>query len=124
MGKTNPKLVARMRRRQRIRKRLRGSNSDRMRLAVFRSARHIYAQIIDDSVSQTVVAVSSCTPEIRQMFGSLQGKRTVATEVGRLLAQRAQEKGIRKVAFDRGGFLYHGRMKALAEGVREGGLEL
>lgn len=122
MGSRYPKVVARAKRKQRVRKRL--ASSDRLRLAVFRSARHIYAQIIDDSTSRTLVAVSSATLEIRQMSSpSSKGKKGTAANVGRLLASRAKEKGIQKVAFDRGGFVYHGRVKALAEGAREGGLE-
>ena len=104
-------------RRFRIRKRISGT-VERPRLSVFRSARHIYAQVVDDNVGQTLVAASS-----REVGGQGPGKLNVSTEVGKLLAQRAKEKGVTRVAFDRGGYLFHGRVKALAEGARSGGLE-
>jgi len=107
-------------RRYRIRKRVRGSEA-RPRLSVFRSSSHIYAQIIDDRRGTTLVAASSrekLAPE-----GDAAGKIGLSHAVGRLLAQRAKEKGVTQVAFDRGGYLYHGRVKALADGARAGGLE-
>ena len=105
-------------RRYRIRKRVRGS-AGRPRLCVFRSARYIYAQIIDDDSGTTLVAASSREPSVPKPAGSKVG---VSTEVGKLVAQRAREQGIVKVAFDRGGYLYHGRVKALADAARENGL--
>jgi large subunit ribosomal protein L18 len=90
---------------------------------VYRSLTHIYAQLIDDVQGKSLVAISSLTPEIREKRGSLKGKCAVAKEVGMLLAARAKEANITKVVFDRAGFLYHGRVKALADGAREGGLE-
>ncbi len=122
MFKTNPKLTARLRRKQRIRKRIKGTG-ERPRLAVFRSNKNIFAQIIDDERGITLAAVSSIDGTIRQRLGELGSKRDVAAEVGRLLAKVAGEKGIKRIAFDRGGNLYHGRVKALAEAAREGGLE-
>jgi len=122
MGKTNPKVIARRRRKMRIRKHLSGT-SERPRLAVFRSAKHIYAQVIDDTKGHTLVAASSLSPEIKQIRSNLSGKKAVATEVGKLVAQKALSKGIKKVAFDRGGYMYHGRVKALADGAREAGLD-
>ncbi len=105
-------------RRYRIRKRVVGS-TERPRLSVFRSSKHIYAQIINDFDGNTLVAASS-----RETKGTGDaGKTGVSTAVGKLLAQRAKEKGITKVSFDRGGYLYHGRVKALADGARAGGLE-
>jgi len=86
---------------------------------VFRSLKHIYAQIINDEEGRTLVAASSLSPEIRGMQGT---KTDIARAVGRLIAQKALEKGITKVVFDRGGYKYHGRVKALAEGAREAGL--
>ncbi len=121
MGKINPKTRARQRRRQRIRKHVFGT-PERPRLAVFRSNRHIYAQVIDDTKGVTLVAAGSRSPEIRNM-SDLKGKKAVAQAVGRLLAERARAKGVDTVAFDRGGFLYHGRVRALADGAREGGLD-
>ena len=105
-------------RRHRIRKRITGS-AERPRLSVFRSGKHIYAQIIDDLRGATIVAASS-----REALGPKQsGKISVCTEVGKRLAERAKEKGVSRVAFDRGGYRYHGRVKALADGARAGGLE-
>ncbi|OEU75367.1 MAG: 50S ribosomal protein L18 [Desulfuromonadales bacterium C00003093] len=122
MAKTSPRRKARLKRRQRIRKRLSGT-SERPRMTVFRSSRHIYAQIVDDEKSVTLSEASSLTPEIKSMAGDLEDKKAVAKEVGRLIAQRAKEKGIGVVAFDRGGCLYHGRIKALADAAREGGID-
>ena len=101
----------------RIRHKLRGS-SERPRLAVFRSLKHIYAQVIDDARGITLAAASSAEKSAVN-GGNVQG----AKKVGQLIAQRANEKGIKKVVFDRGGFLYHGRIKALADVAREAGLE-
>jgi large subunit ribosomal protein L18 len=106
-------------RRYRIRKRVVGS-TERPRLSVFRSAKHIYAQIIDDLSGSTLAAASS-REKLSAAGGA--GKTGVSAAVGKLLAQRAKEKGITTVAFDRGGYLYHGRVKALADGARGGGLE-
>ncbi len=105
---------------KRIRARVSGSEV-RPRLAVFRSLNHIYAQVIDDGKGHTVVAASSAekAKEKKVTGGNLAG----AKEVGKLIAQRAKDKGITKVVFDRGGYLYHGRVKALADAAREGGLE-
>ena len=107
-------------RRYRIRKRVQGS-SVRPRLSVFRSARFIYAQIIDDASGKTLVAASSREAELPKAESA--GKVGVSTEVGKLVAHRAKEKGITRVAFDRGGYMYHGRVKALADGARSAGLE-
>jgi large subunit ribosomal protein L18 len=114
------RLAARLKRKQRIRKKIDGSQ-ERPRLCVFRSVRHIYAQIIDDSRGRTLAAASTLSKEIREKLGGLK-KSEAAREVGKLLAQRAQEKGIRTVVFDRNGFLYHGRVKSVAESCREHGL--
>jgi large subunit ribosomal protein L18 len=107
-------------RRYRIRNRVTGSEA-RPRLSVFRSAVHIYAQIVDDARGVTLVAASS-RDDVKAL---VEGKGKVGTSaaVGKLLAQRAKEKGISAVAFDRGGYLYHGRVKALADAAREGGLK-
>ena len=105
-------------RRYRIRKRVSGS-AERPRLSVFRSSRHIYAQIIDDATGVTLVAASSR----EDVASEGKGKLGVCTEVGKRLAARAKEKGVARVCFDRGGYLYHGRVKALADGARAGGLE-
>ncbi len=112
---------SRRKRHLRIRRSVQG-NADRPRLSVFRSLAHIYAQVIDDHRRATLVAASSLDPEIRTEASK--AKKTEAGRlVGRLIARRAKEKGVGRVVFDRGGYLYHGRVKALAEGAREGGLE-
>ena len=105
----------------RVRKNVAGTAA-RPRLDVFRSLNHIYAQIIDDGADHTLVSASDVDKEIRPTVKESQKKTEVATVVGTALAKRAKEKGITKVVFDRGGFQYHGRVKALAEAVRKGGL--
>ncbi|MDW8070749.1 MAG: 50S ribosomal protein L18 [Anaerolineae bacterium] len=121
MGKTNAAYLARIRRHRRVRKKVVGT-PERPRLNVFRSLKHIYAQVIDDSRGHTLVAASSIDPELRERLKGLT-KTQQAAQVGRLLAERALRVGIRRVVFDRGGYKYHGRVKALAEASREGGLE-
>jgi len=95
---------------------------ERPRLSVFRSARHIYAQIIDDITGRTLVSASSLEKGIKEQ-PKLESKIAMAVCVGKLVAQRAKESGIKKVVFDRNGFLYHGRVKAVSDGAREGGLD-
>ncbi|MCB0210599.1 MAG: 50S ribosomal protein L18 [Anaerolineae bacterium] len=123
MGKTNSTYVARKRRHARVRKHVNGT-SERPRLNVFRSLKHIYAQVIDDTQGLTLVAASSLEPELRESV-DFKGKSPLeqAVAVGKLVAERAQEKEIKQVVFDRGGYKYHGRIKALAESSREAGLE-
>ncbi|MGA8571231.1 MAG: 50S ribosomal protein L18 [Desulfobaccales bacterium] len=116
----NSKLAARLKRRQRIRRKISG-NEARPRLSVFRSSRHLYTQIIDDGQGRTLVAASTLSAELKERLGGLK-KSEAAKEVGKLLATRAKEKGITLVVFDRSGFLYHGRVKAVAESCRENGL--
>jgi large subunit ribosomal protein L18 len=115
------KSNARVRRKGRIRKKVKGT-PDRPRLSVFRSARHIYAQIIDDTCGCTLV--SACSQE-KTLAESAVGKKKAekAVLVGKLVAERAKAKGIAKVVFDRNGFLYHGRVKAVSDGAREAGLQ-
>lgn len=115
---------ARLKRKQRIRKRVFGEG-ERPRLSVFRSAKHVYAQIIDDRRGMTIVAASSLEQAIRgrDVDTSEKGKMPVSLLVGKLIAERAMEKGIKKVVFDRNGFLYHGRIKAVSEGARKAGLD-
>jgi len=116
------KLNDRMKRRQgRVRGALLRAARGRKRLSVFRSSKHIYAQVIDDDAGKTLVAASSIEKPTRE--GLKTGASVEAAKtVGKLIAQRAQEKGIKDVVFDRGGYLYHGRVKALADAAREGGL--
>jgi large subunit ribosomal protein L18 len=111
--------AARAKRHRRIRKRVIGTPG-RPRLCVFRSLKHIYAQVIDDSRSATLVSASSNEAKTRGGDGAKSGR---AQAVGQLIAQRAREAGIDKVVFDRGGYLYHGRVKALADAAREAGLD-
>lgn len=112
------KNIVRVRIHSRIRQRVRGSEH-RPRLAVFRSVKHIYAQVIDDGKGHTVAAASSSEKSTNITGGNVAG----AKAVGKLIAERAKSKGIEKVVFDRGGYLYHGRIKALADAAREAGLE-
>jgi large subunit ribosomal protein L18 len=116
MGTTNPRLEMRLKRKRRIRKGLSGTGA-RPRLSVFRSSRHIYAQIIDDVQGSTLVAAGTLDAEIREKLAGLK-KHQAAREVGKLLAAKAKNRGITQVVFDRNGFLYHGRVKELAEGAR------
>jgi large subunit ribosomal protein L18 len=103
----------------RIRRKVRG-NTERPRLAVFRSVAHIYAQVIDDAKGVTIVAASSSEKDATGTGGNV----AAAKEIGKRVAERAKAKGITRVVFDRGGYLYHGRVKALADAAREAGLEL
>ncbi len=113
--------VARERRRDRVRRRVRGTDL-RPRLSVFRSDRHIYVQVVTDESSKTLLAVSTLTAELRAQLAKTADVQA-AKQVGLLAARRCQEKGITRVVFDRNGFLYHGRVRAVAEGAREGGLQ-
>lgn len=109
------------RRHRRVRGKVNGS-SERPRLAIFRSNEHIYAQIIDDTEQRTLVAASTVEPELKSSLAS-GANREASAQVGKLIAVRSLEKGITKVVFDRGGNLYHGRIKALADAAREAGLD-
>ena len=120
MANTSPRLVARLKRKKRIRKNMFG-NQERPRLSVFRTAKHIYAQIIDDTKGITLVAASTLDKEYKDT--PVDGKKQdVAKSVGNLIGKRAMDKGIKKVVFDRGGYVYTGKVKALADGARDGGL--
>ena len=108
------------RRRRRVRTALRARASGKPRLSVHRSGKHIYAQVIDDAAGKTLVSASSLDKDLKKAGGA---NRDVATSVGKTLAERAKKAGVSAVVFDRGGFLFHGRVKALADAAREGGLE-
>ena len=115
--------VQRAKRHRRIRKRLLGT-AERPRLVVYRSLKNIEGQVIDDDASRTLVGVSTLAPELREFKPESRNPRVeVAKEAGKLLAQKAKEAGVERVVFDRGGYKYHGRVKAFAEGAREGGLD-
>ncbi len=113
---TSPKETSRLKKKLRIRRRLHGSD-ERPRLCVFRSARHIYAQLIDDAAGVTIVSASTLTVD-----GLKSANKTSAAAIGKEIAKLALGKNIKSVVFDRNGYLYHGRVKALAEGAREAGL--
>jgi large subunit ribosomal protein L18 len=117
----NDKQRALARRHHRVRKKINGT-AERPRLAVYRSNRHITAQVIDDSAGRTVAAASTVEKDLRSAGST--GNAAAATVVGRLLAERARAAGVTRVTFDRGGFLYHGRVAAVATAAREAGLEL
>jgi len=107
-------------RRQRVRVALRRKAGDRLRLSIHRSGRHIYAQVIDDKAGTTVAAASTLDTDYKGKTGATV---TAAADVGKLIAERATKAGIKRVVFDRGAFLFHGRVKALADAAREAGLE-
>lgn len=119
--KQNPRELARLKRKMRIRKKLHG-DEERPRLSVFRSDKHIYAQIVDDSRGITLVAASTLSPEYKSMEQT-KGKVEAAKRIGALIAQKAREQGIAKVVFDRNGYIYHGRVQALADAARQAGLD-
>jgi large subunit ribosomal protein L18 len=120
-ARTNPRERGRALRRERVRKRVRGTDAY-PRLCVYRSGKHLYVQIVSDESGQTLAAASTLSTELRTAL-----KKTATMEaakgVGALIAQKCQEKGISKVVFDRNGFLYHGRVRAVAEAAREAGLQ-
>lgn len=118
MIKKIDKNTARIRRHQRVRKNISGT-AEKPRLNVFRSAKHIYAQIIDDVKGVTLAAASSMDKDFNGYGGNIDGAKAVGIKI----AEKAQAAGIKNVVFDRGGYVYHGRVAALAEGAREGGLE-
>ncbi len=120
MGSMNIRQQARLKRKKRIRKKIHGT-PERPRLSVFRSARHTYAQIIDDSQGRTLTTASTVDHQATDA-PKFESKVAAAKFVGKLIGERALDKGIKKIVFDRNGFLYHGRIKSLSEGVREAGL--
>ncbi len=120
-SKATPRLEGRVRRHMRIRKKVVGT-AERPRLTVFRSLNHIYAQLVDDLSGRTLLTVSSRDKDVVSRTNTLKGKIAASKIVGSSLAAKAKEKGIERVCFDRSGYLYHGRVKAVAEGAREGGL--
>jgi large subunit ribosomal protein L18 len=115
-------LSPRKRRHVRVRAKVSGS-PQRPRLNVFRSSAHMYAQVIDDLAGHTLVAASDMDEDVKKLIGDKATKTERAKAVGSVIAERARAAGVSSVVFDRGGFLYHGRIKAVAEGAREGGLE-
>jgi large subunit ribosomal protein L18 len=121
MKKTNPSELARKRRKKRFQKKIRGT-PERPRLCVYRSNKHIYAQIVDDQDTRTLAAVSTLSKELASLADK-RATKEAAQKVGELIAKKAKERNIQKVVFDRNGFLYHGRVQAVADAAREAGLE-
>jgi large subunit ribosomal protein L18 len=119
-GRSAPRVAARQRRHLRVRKKIEGS-AERPRLVVTRSARNVFAQLVDDTVGNTLASASTLEAAIRAASGD---KTAKAKQVGMLLAERAAQAGVSAAVFDRGGYAYHGRVAALADGAREGGLAL
>ena len=121
MNRSEARTESRRRIRSRIRRRVKGSE-DRPRLSVFKSGKHIYAQVIDDRTGATIAHASSLDAKLKGEKKAA-ANRDTATRVGTLVAERAKEKGVARVVFDRGGYIYHGKIKALADAARQGGLE-
>lgn len=121
MNRMEKKTVQRQRRKRRVRKKVSGT-SERPRLSIFRSHKHIYAQVIDDTAGRTIAAASSLDGALRERL-SHGGNRDAASAVGEAVAGKAVEAGVKKVVFDRNGFPYHGRVRELADAARKGGLE-
>ncbi|MBS0013026.1 MAG: 50S ribosomal protein L18 [Desulfobacterales bacterium] len=121
MGSIQKREAMRIKRKKRIRQKVQGT-PQRPRLTVFRSARHIYAQIIDDTHGETLAAASTMEKQVRDQ-GKYENKVAAADEIGKLVAQRASGKGITSVVFDRNGYMYHGRVRAVSEAARKNGLD-
>ncbi len=121
MGSLNLRKKARLKRKKRIRKTITGTQQ-RPRLCVFRSAKHIYAQVIDDTQGQTLAAASSLEKAVKASADT-KNKKSAANMVGKLVAERVLERGVKQIVFDRNGYLYHGRVKAVSDGARETGLD-
>jgi large subunit ribosomal protein L18 len=119
---TKSRVQHRARLKHHIRLRISGT-PETPRLSVFKSLRHVYAQVIDDASGKTLLSVSDLSKEIREKLQGLKGQVALAKQVGKAAAQKAAERGITKVVFDRNGYLYHGVVKAVADGAREGGLK-
>lgn len=122
MASVKDKRIARLKRKKRVRKKIEG-NLEMPRLTVFKSAKHIYAQIIDDTAGCTLAAASTLSRELRPKAKGISGNTRGAVLIGEAIAKQGLGKGFKKVVFDRNGFLYHGRVKALADAARENGLK-
>ena len=120
MGSVDLRRRARIKRKKRVRKKIQGT-SDRPRLSVFRSAQHIYAQVIDDTQGNTIASVSSMEKVVKD-HPKFENKIQKAVFLGKLIGERALEKGFTKIVFDKNGYIYHGRVKAVSEGARQAGL--
>lgn len=122
MSKVLSSSKTRKKRHQRIRKKVVGT-LEKPRLQVFRSAKHIYAQVINDEKHDVIASASSLESTVAEQISGYTGNQEAASVVGRIIAERAKEKSVEKVVFDRGGYLYHGRVQALADAVREAGIQ-
>ncbi len=122
MEAAKKRILVRKRKKRHIRKRLSGT-AERPRVSVFRSAKHIYAQAIDDTVGKTLASVSSLDKDVRESIEGYTGNKAAASVAGKLFGERLKEKGLTKIVFDRNGFLYHGRIKCLADAIRETGIK-
>jgi large subunit ribosomal protein L18 len=122
MARWKTKEEKRRRRHHRIRNKISGTG-ERPRLAVYRSLNHIYVQVIDDVTGRTLASASSSIKDVKPRLDAAKGKVEKSRIIGEVIAERAKAAGVSRVAFDRGGYLYHGRIRALAEGARKGGLE-
>ena len=122
MSSGNERYKARIRRHRRVRKKVHGT-TERPRLCVYRSSKHIYVQLIDDDNHRCLLTVSSLSLDVKNLVKDAKGKIAVSAAVGKVAAEKAQAAGHQLVAFDRGGYLYHGRVKSLAEAARESGLK-
>lgn len=120
--RTSPRVARRLKIKRRIRKRVTGT-AERPRLLVYRSLKQIYAQVVDDSTQRTLCAVSSLSEGLREQAAAAKGKSGAAKIVGKAIAEAAKKQNVTRVVFDRNGYLYHGRVKALADAAREAGLE-
>lgn len=123
MSLTNPRRRSRLLRRKRVRRKVQGTNS-RPRLSVYRSNKHLYAQVISDESGQSLAAVSTLTGDVKQSVAEKTATLSAAELVGQLIAKKCKEKGIETVIFDRNGFLFHGRVRAVAEAARKAGLQV
>jgi large subunit ribosomal protein L18 len=119
---TKNRTVKRARIKRHIRLRMSGT-SERPRLTVYRSHRHIYGQLVDDTIGRTLLSVSDLSKEFREQFKDLKGQMNISKHVGKILGEKAKQMNITSVVFDRNGYLYHGVVKAMADGVREAGLK-
>ena len=122
MHRVQKKRFQRARSHQRLRRKVRGT-TERPRLAVYKSLRYVYAQVIDDATGRTLAQASSQEPSLREKLAKSGSNRAAAKAVGELVAERAKEQGVQKVVFDRGGYIYHGKVRELAEAARSKGLE-
>ncbi|MCP4750247.1 MAG: 50S ribosomal protein L18 [Proteobacteria bacterium] len=122
MEAAKKRVLTRKRNKAHVRKRISGTG-ERPRISVFRSANHIYAQAIDDTKGITLASISSRDKDVREQIGGYSGNKTAAATAGKIFGEKLIAKGLKKIVFDRNGFLYHGRIKSLADGIREAGLK-